>query len=269
MSRPFAEVIGDPISHSKSPLIHRFWLQKLGIDADYHAVQIAPADLGAYIESRADDADWRGCNVTLPHKIAIMEHVEDPGGIRGSIGAVNCVLRQEGCLIGTNTDAGGFMAPIMDLPLAGAHAVVIGSGGAAHAILFGLKQAGIGQVTLLARNPLKGAALLARFGLKGDVKPLNSSLPSAALLVNCSSLGMAGQPDLLLDLAPLPPSAVVYDIVYAPLETKLLEAARERGLDHVDGLTMLIGQAALAFELFFGQAPPATAEDELRALLIA
>jgi shikimate dehydrogenase len=269
MSRPFAEVIGDPISHSKSPLIHRFWLQKLGIEADYHALQIAPTDLGDYIKSRTHDADWRGCNVTLPHKIAIMDHVEDPGGVRGSIGAMNCVLRQDGHLIGTNTDAGGFMAPIMDLPLKGGQAIVIGSGGAAHAILFGLKQAGIGQVTLLARNPMKGAALLARFGLKGDVKPLVSPLPPAALLANCSSLGMMGQPDLLLDLAPLPPSAVVYDIVYAPLETKLLKAARDRALDYVDGLTMLIGQAALAFELFFGQAPPAEVEDELRALLTA
>jgi shikimate dehydrogenase len=269
MTRMFAEVIGDPIAHSKSPLIHQFWLTKLEIEADYRATHVAPDALSDFIALRRDDPDWRGCNVTLPHKIAVMDYVADPGGVRGTIGAMNCILRQGGDLIGTNTDAGGFMAPIMDLPLAGAPAAIIGTGGAAHAVLFGLKQAGIGHVTLFARSPLKGAALLARFGLKGDVKPLGSPLPPALLLANCSSLGMAGQPPLHMDLSPLPQNAVVYDIVYAPLETDLLKSAREFGLDRIDGLTMLIGQAALAFELFFGVAPPQDEEDELRMLLIS
>jgi shikimate dehydrogenase len=120
---------------------------------------------------------------------------------------------------------------------------------------------------LLNRNPLKGAALLASFGLKGDALKLDAPLPPAALLVNATSLGMAGQPPLDLDLAPLPDDAVVYDVVYAPLETGLLKAARARDLDTVDGLDMLIGQAALAFELLFGAEPPRDRDDELRALL--
>ncbi len=267
---PYAEVIGDPVSHSKSPLIHRFWLDKLGIAGEYRTWHVAAADLGSYIESRRNDPHWRGCNVTIPHKIAIMDHVGDPGDVRGSIGAMNTVLRdRESNLTGTNTDAGGFYAPIAGLPLTGEPVAVIGTGGAAHAVMFALSRLGVGPVTVLARNPLKGAALLARFGIKGNVQALNEPLPRAALLVQTTQLGMTGQPSLEVDLAPLPAHAVVYDIVYAPLVTPLLAAAEARGLETVDGLDMLIGQAALAFELFFGAEAPREADDELRALLTA
>lgn len=267
-SLPYAEVIGDPISHSKSPIIHKFWLEKLGIAADYRAHHILSPDLQSYFAKCADDPLWRGCNITIPHKVAALDHVADPGGVRHSIGAINTVFRDEqGRLTGTNTDAGGFFAPIADLPLAGAAAIVVGAGGAARAILFALAQADIGEVTLLARGGLKAAGLLAQFGLKGKVLPLDSHLPRAQLLVNASPLGMVGQPTLDLDLSPLDDDALVYDIVYNPLETPLLKEARAQGLDTVDGLDMLIGQAALAFELFFGKAPPADCEDELRAKL--
>ncbi len=270
MTKPYAEVIGDPIKHSKSPLIHGFWLETLGIDAAYRATHVTPDALGDFIASRRDDPNWRGCNVTLPHKIAVMDHIADPGDIRGSIGAMNTVARHEdGALFGTNTDAGGFYGPLADLPLAGAPAIVVGTGGAAHAVLFALSRIGIGPVTLLARNALKGAALLARFGLKGEVKPLDAPLPSAALFVNTTSLGMAGQPPFEPDLAPLPEDALVYDIVYAPLVTPLLAAAEARGLQTVDGLEMLVGQAAIAFELFFGVAPPRDRDEELRERLLA
>ncbi|MEO9131146.1 MAG: shikimate dehydrogenase, partial [Sphingomonas sp.] len=133
--------------------------------------------------------------------------------------------------------------------------------------LFALSRIGVGEVTILNRNVLKAAALLAAFGLKGKALPLGSPIPAAALLVNTSALGMAGQPPLEIDLSPLPEDAVVYDIVYAPLETPLLKAARDRDLETVDGLDMLIGQGALAFELLFGAAPPRDRDDELRALL--
>jgi shikimate dehydrogenase len=270
MTRPYAEVIGDPIKHSKSPVIHGFWLEKLGIDADYRATHVTPEKLADYVAQRLDDPLWRGCNATIPHKIALIDLVGDPGDIRGTIGAMNTVIHDDtGQLIGTNTDAGGFYAPISGMDLAGAHAIVIGSGGAAHGILFALSRAGIGSVTVLARNALKGAALLARFGLKGEVKALDTALPSAALLVNTSPLGMTGQPPLEIDLSPLPEDAVVYDIVYAPLVTNLLEAAQARDLDTVDGLEMLIGQAALAFELFFGVEPPRDLDDKLRARVMA
>ena len=270
MSRPFAEVIGDPIAHSKSPEIHRFWLDALGIAAEYRATRVAPEELGGWLSARRSDPEWRGCNVTIPHKIASLDHIPDPGGVRDTIGAINTIFANEdGDFIGTNTDAAGFWAPIADLDLTGKTIVVIGAGGAARAVLFALSKVGVGRVTILNRSPLKGAALLASFGLKGESLPLSAKLPAAALLVNASPLGMTGQPPLLLDLAPLPADAIVYDIVYAPLETALLGAADARGLATVDGLDMLIGQAALAFELFFGQAPPRDRDEELRGLLTA
>jgi shikimate dehydrogenase len=266
----YAEVIGDPIAHSKSPLIHGFWLDALGIEAEYRRCHVRADDLGAYFERRRADPAWRGCNITAPHKEAALEHVPDPGGIRDSIGAINTVFRDEaGAIASTNTDAAGFWSPISTLDLSGKPVVVIGAGGAARAVLFALSRVGVGPVTILNRTPLKAAGLLAGFGLKGNVAPLGSALPPAALLVNASTLGMAGQPPLELDLSPLPDDAIVYDIVYAPLQTPLLQAAEGRGLETVDGLEMLVGQAALAFELFFDATPPRDRDDELRELLIA
>lgn len=270
MTRPYAEVIGDPIAHSKSPLIHNFWLTKCGIEGDYRPCHVLPEDLADFIARRKDDANWRGCNVTIPHKIAVMDHVDDPGDVRGSIGAMNTVLRDpRSKLTGTNTDAAGFYAPLTTLDLAGASVAVVGTGGAARAVLFALSKAGVGPVTIVARSPLKGAALLAQFGLKGNVQDFSNLLPTAALLVNASSLGMQCQPDYQPDLSPLPDDAIVYDLVYAPLETSLLAAAHAAGLDTIDGLEMLIGQAAFAFELFFGKPAPREHDDELRALLTA
>jgi len=265
----YAEVIGDPIGHSKSPIIHGFWLRALGLDGEYRAIHVTPEGLGDYFAARKADPDWLGCNITIPHKETALAFVEDRGGVQGSIGAINLAFRSDGALIGTNTDAAGFYAPIAELDLTGQPVAIVGAGGAARAILFALSRVGVGPVTLLNRNPLKGAALLASFGLKGEALKLDAPLPPAALLVNATSLGMAGQPPLDLDLSPLPEDAVVYDIVYAPLETGLLKAARARDLDTVDGLEMLIGQAALAFELLFGAAPPRDRDDELRALLTA
>lgn len=263
----YAEVIGDPIAHSKSPVIHGFWLNALGIDADYRATHVTAEGLGDYFAARRADSDWLGCNITVPHKQAALDFIEDRGDVRSSIGAINTVFRTDGAVVGTNTDAAGFYAPISGMELAGQPVVVIGAGGAARAILFALARIGVGRVTLLNRNPLKGAALLASFGLKGDAFKLDTPVPPATLLVNATSLGMTGQPPLDLDLSALSNDAVVYDIVYAPLETGLLKAARERDLDTVDGLEMLIGQAAVAFELFFGQPPPGDRDDELRVLL--
>lgn len=266
----YAEVIGDPIAHSKSPLIHGFWLDALGIEAEYRRCHVRADELAGYFERRRADPAWRGCNITAPHKQAALAHVADPGGIRDSIGAINTVFRDEaGAIAGTNTDAAGFWSPISALDLSGKPVVVIGAGGAARAVLFALSRVGVGPMTILNRTPLKAAGLLAGFGLKGNVAPLGSPLPPAALLVNASTLGMTGQPPLDLDLSPLPDDAIVYDIVYAPLQTPLLQAAEERGLETVDGLEMLIGQAALAFELFFDAEPPRDRDDELRELLTA
>ncbi len=268
MSRLYAEVIGDPIIQSKSPVIHRFWLEKLGIEADYRACHVKAETLSAYVESRRNDPDWRGCNVTMPHKLAVMNHVDDPGSVRDSIGAMNSLARDKnGELFGTNTDAAGFFAPIADFPVEGRNVVVVGAGGAARAVLFALSRSAVGNVTIMNRNVLKAAALLAHFGLKGDAVELGPELPRASLLVNASSLGMAGQDDLPVELGNLDENALVYDLVYSPLKTDLLKAAAAKGLETIDGLSMLIGQAAVAFELFFHAGAPLEHDEELRRLL--
>jgi shikimate dehydrogenase len=266
---PYAEVIGDPILQSKSPLIHQFWLDALGISGGYRRCHVLPDQLADYFRIRRADPDWRGCNVTIPHKLAVLDHVDDPGDIRTSIGAANTVLRnKDNSLIATNTDAGGFYAPLADIQIAGKSVVIIGAGGATRAILFALSKMQVGPVTILNRNVLKASALLASFGLKGKALPLDAKLPPAALLVNASPLGMAGQDALDIDLTPLPTDATVYDIVYAPLVTDLLAQAEDRGLMTIDGLEMLVGQAALAFELFFDAAPPREMDGELRDRLL-
>ena len=281
--RPYAEVIGDPIGHSKSPLIHCFWLKAAGIDGDYRKVHVAPEGLAEYFARRCAEPAWRGCNITVPHKVAALDYVPDPGGVRDLIGATNTVFRggYDGALVATNTDAAGFYAPIDGVDLVGREIVVVGAGGAARAVLFALarmvgsgdrprgSEPRIGPVTILNRSPLKAAALLSLYGLEGRALPLDARIPPAALLVNATSLGMTGQSNLVLDLSSLPEDAIVYDAVYSPVETPLLAQAHARGLETVDGLEMLVAQAALAFELFFGVAPPRERDDELRALLTA
>lgn len=269
-SLPYAEVIGDPIDHSKSPLIHNFWLDALNIEAEYKKTHVTPQELAAYFLMRRADPDWLGCNVTIPHKIAVMDYVDDPGGVQERIGAINTIASETGGpLIGTNTDAGGFLQPLLRDKWKGQSAVIVGAGGAARAILFALTSLGVPDITILARDLGKGQALLDRAGVKGRAIGLGDALPAADLLVNATSLGMVGQPALALDLAPLAAGATVYDIVYAPLETDLLKAARARNLKTLDGLEMLIGQAALAFDIFFDAQAPRELDAELRALLLA
>ena len=270
MSRCYAEVVGDPVAHSKSPLIHGFWLQKLDMAADYRRAHVRRGELESYLQERRRDPAWRGCNVTVPHKVAALEAADRASGTAAGVGAANCLVRgSEGELAAHNTDVAGFLRPLGSRRLQGGSAAVVGAGGAARAVLAGLAQLGLAEVTVLNRTVAAAAALLAEFGLKGKALPLDAPLPPAELLVNASTLGMAGAPPLTLDLQPLPQTATVYDIVYAPLETPLLAAARRRGLDTVDGLSMLIGQAREAFELFFGTAAPAGGDAELRALLTA
>ncbi len=267
---PYAEVIGDPIAHSKSPLIHNFWLEKLGIEADYRKTHVRPDQLAAYFLKRRADPDWLGCNVTIPHKVAVMDFVSDPGKVGDLIGAMNTIACETaGPLIGTNTDAGGFLAPLQAMGWRGRSALIVGAGGAARAVLYALSQSGVEAITIMARDTAKGQALLDRAGMKGEVIGMEAPVPQVDLLVNCSPLGMTGKPPLDLDLSPLPEQAVVYDIVYAPLDTPLLLAARARGLRTIDGLEMLIGQAALAFDIFFDADAPREHDAELKALLVA
>lgn len=266
MSRPYAEVIGDPIVQSKSPAIHNFWLGKLGIDAEYRSCHVRTTELEDYFARRRGDAEWRGCNVTMPHKQGVMPLLEeiDPAALR--IGAVNTVVRSgDGALTGYNTDAPGFLEPLGGtLP---SRVGVIGAGGAARAILAVLAENGVETVVLQNRSVEKGRALLAEFGLNGDVTQPGERFAPVGLVVNTSSLGMAGYPPLPEVERDVAAGGFAYDIVTTPLDTELLKRARSRGLHTIDGLAMLIGQAAVAFEKFFGQPAPRQHDAELRALL--
>jgi shikimate dehydrogenase len=279
-------VIGDPIAQSRSPAIHGYWLGQLGLTADYRACHVAPGELADYPAARRGDPHWRGCNVTMPHKQAIMPLLDRLDPLARRVGAVNTVVREaNGALAGYNTDVPGFLEPLRPL-LAGQHlfrmARILGTGGAARAIVAALAQEGF-VLVLAGRDPAKARALLDELDPGGDHHAIDLAHFAGAtdfafddrahcldLIVNASPLGMAGQPPLLFDLSHAPPNSVVYDIVTHPLDTPLLKAARAAGLRTIDGLSMLIGQAAVAFEHFFGQPPPrADGDAALRALLTA
>lgn len=282
--KPFAEVIGDPIAQSKSPAIHNFWLGKLGIDAEYRAVHVRPAELADYLASRRSDPLWRGCNVTMPHKQAVMAGLDRIQPPADAIGAVNTVVPDGagGLIVGTNTDAAGFLEPLAGI-LAQQHyfrmARIIGTGGAARAIITALGGQGF-TLVVAGRDPAKARALLDELAPGGEhhtphlshfAEPTDFAFDDREgccdLIVNASALGMAGQAPLAFDLSHAPPRSIVYDIVTNPLETPLLADARAAGFRTIDGLSMLIGQAAAAFERFFGQAPPRQYDAQLRELL--
>jgi shikimate dehydrogenase len=275
MTRPYAEVIGDPIAHSKSPTIHNFWLGKLGIDAEYRACHVQSDELEDYFTRRRGDAEWRGCNVTIPHKQAVVPLLDQCESKTTAIGAVNTIVRQAGGpLVGTNTDLDGVADAVGEMALAGRNAVVIGAGGAARAAFAFLAGQGCASVRVLARRLGKALQASAECGLAADVRRLQAgsgAFAGAALVINATQLGMHGQdamPGFVLEeLAGTAPGALVFDMVYAPLETELLRAARATGLRTADGLLMLVGQAAVAFERFFGRPPPREHDAELRALL--
>ncbi len=283
MTRPYAEVIGDPIAQSKSPAIHGFWLGKLGIEADYRACHVRPEELADYLAARRQDPLWRGCNVTMPHKQAVMPLLDRIDPPADSIGAVNTILPLgEGALAGTNTDAAGFLEPL-GADLTRTHyfrmARILGTGGAARAIIAAL--AGHGFTLVVAgRDPAKARALLDELAPEGEhyaidlahfADPTDFAFDDREgccdLVINASSLGMAGQPPLPFDWSHAPPGSIAYDIVTAPRDTAFLQAARARGHRTIDGLAMLIGQAAVAFAKFFGEPALREHDAELRAIL--
>jgi shikimate dehydrogenase len=268
VSRPYADVIGDPIAQSKSPEIHRFWLEELGIEGDYRRQHVMPHALAEYIATRSRDPDWRGCNVTMPHKQAVMPLLDAVDPLAARIGAVNTIVcGADGDLVGYNTDAPGFLEPLGGRRFE--TAIVIGAGGAARAVLAALADAGVHEVTVQNRDCDKAAVLLAEFGLAGRAVALGTSVAPADLLVNTSALGMAGQPALPPLLDHVAPGGVVYDIVTNPLDTALLQEARARGFVTIDGLAMLIGQADHAFARFFGAHAPRAMDAALRERILA
>lgn len=266
MDRPYAEVIGDPIAHSKSPLIHKFWLDDLGMEGDFRATRVAAGELAAYFEPRRADPDWRGCNITIPHKVAALE-CADTLAIDPKVGAINTMVPRDGGLVGTNTDIEGLSASLLAAKMRTDGALIFGAGGAARAALAVVAGLGFRNVWIANRDRAKAKAMAADLKVAAEILPLGERLPAASLVVNASALGMSGYPELPFDLAPLPDDAVVCDLVYAPLETGLLKAAAARGLVTVDGLAILIAQAAAAFELFYGR-PCSRARDEALRMLL-
>lgn len=259
-------VIGWPIAHSRSPLIHTYWLKKYGIDAVYEKKAVEPTNAAQFIANLAS-SEFIGCNVTIPHKETAFQAVAKADEIAGRLGAVNTVYLKDGVICGTNTDGEGFIAslrhayPVFDLR--NKTAVIIGAGGAAKAIIAALLDEGVAKIGIINRTRERIHDLQVQFG--SSVYEIskaisNDALESCALLVNTTSQGMEGQSLLELEIQNLNPKALVADIIYTPLETAFLEKAKKRGNPVLGGLGMLLHQAVRGFELWFGVKPDVTAE---------
>lgn len=257
-------VIGYPVSHSRSPLIHNFWLREHGLDGEYVRHEVAPDNIDSFLRDFSNSG-FVGANVTLPHKEAAYRNLAHADDVAHALGVANTLWLEQGALRGTNTDVHGFVAHLDNtLPgwaVSDHHAIVLGAGGAARAIVYGLKSRGVERITVVNRSRDRAEALLRDLRLEAaiaDYAELPALLPSADLLVNTTSLGMKGQPPLQIDLSGMKQTAAVSDIVYAPLETDLLRQARARGLRVADGLGMLLHQAVPGFERWFGVRPQVT-----------
>ena len=271
---PLAGVIGYPIAHSKSPKIHGHWLKTLGIQGAYIPMEVEPANLKEVV-STLPKMGFVGANVTLPHKEAIMEIADFVTDRAALIGAVNTLIfRADGKIQGDNTDGYGFLENLKTgapdwAPQAGP-AAVLGAGGAARAVIASLLDAGVPEIMLSNRTRVRADRLKSVFGNRVTVYDwvqAGNMLDHAALVVNTTSLGMIGKPELRVPLDGLRPDTVVTDLVYAPLKTKLLETAEEMGCVTVDGLGMLLHQAVPGFERWFGTRPEVDRAARTAALL--
>ncbi len=270
---PLAGVIGHPIGHSKSPKLHGYWLKTYGLAGHYVPMDVAPEDLESVLRT-LPKAGYVGANVTVPHKEAALQIADHVSDRAAKIGAANTLVFQpDGSIHADNTDGYGFMENL----LAGAPdwnpqdgpAVVFGAGGAARAVLQALVEAGVPEIMLTNRTRARADQLKAEFGPRitvVDWVKAGNVIENAELVVNTTSLGMQGQPELRVPLDGLQPGAVVTDLVYVPLKTRLLQAAEEAGCTTVDGLGMLLHQAVPGFERWFGKRPEVT--DELRATVL-
>jgi len=270
---PRAGVAGWPIAHSRSPLIHGYWLKSLGLAGSYEKIAVPPDGFAAFAQ-RIRGGELAGANITIPFKEIACAACDRLSDDARAVGAVNTLWREGGELRGDNTDIAGFLANLDDRAPGWStqirRAIVIGAGGAARAIVAALRSRGVASITLANRTLERAVNLASRFasGVEAaSFETLPSLLAGADLLVNASSLGMQGQPALSLELAGLPAHGIVVDLVYVPLRTPLLAAAAARGLKTVDGLGMLLHQAVPGFERWFGVRPQVT--PELRALIEA
>lgn len=270
---PRCFIIGHPVAHSRSPLIHGTWLAEHGLAGSYERVDIAPGDLPAFVE-RLRAGEFTGGNVTVPHKEAMLPLIDEVSEAARAIGAVNTLWREGTRICGDNTDVSGFMAHL-DAVAPGwdervGTALVLGAGGAARGVAFGLKARGVGRIILVNRGRARADELAAALGAPleaSDWAQRNDLVGQADLIVNTTALGMHGQPPLDLDLTLLRPGTIVDDIVYVPLTTPLLAEAERRGGVPVDGLGMLLHQAVPGFARWFGVTPAVT--PALRAKLEA
>ncbi|RUV99619.1 MULTISPECIES: shikimate dehydrogenase [unclassified Mesorhizobium] len=267
-----AFVTGHPIAHSRSPKIHRHWLEEYGIDGSYQAIDVRPEDFAAFLKS-LDENGYRGGNVSIPHKEAAYALVERRDEAAEAIGAVNTLWLEDGVLWGGNTDALGFAGNLDEHApgwAANGPAVVLGAGGASRAVIYALKDRGLNDIRIVNRTLARAEELADRFGAGVSAHgagAVGELLSDAGLLINTTALGMHGNETLAADPAGLPGHAIVTDIVYVPLETPLLAAARARGLKTVDGLGMLLHQAVPGFERWFGKRPQVT--PQLRRMIVA
>jgi len=268
-----AGVIGWPIAQSKSPRVHGYWLEQSGIDGAYVPLAVQPDDLPEAVRA-LPKLGFQGANVTVPHKAAAARLCDDLEPHARRLGVVNTLICTDDTVRGANTDGLGFLNNLFhgapDWRPEHAPAVVLGAGGAARAVVVALLDAGAEEIRVLNRTRAKADALAEEFGRRihaYDWGDWPSAFPDTGLLVNTTSLGMTGQPELAVELDALPKSTLVNDIVYKPLETALLAAARERGNPVVDGLGMLLHQAVPGFQAWFGMRPEVT--DELRARVLA
>jgi len=265
-------VIGWPVEHSRSPLIHNYWLKHYGIAGEYRRVAVPPEKFAVFAGALAARG-YVGANVTVPHKEAALA-LSQPDDRARAVGAANTLWLDGATLRSTNTDVEGFLAnldaaaPGWDKALS--KAVVLGAGGAARAVIYGLITRGAKQLVLVNRTVARAELLRQTFGARIEVvgwEERDAALADAALLANTTTLGMQGQPRLAVEVERLPGHAVVTDLVYAPARTPLIAAAQARGLRTADGLGMLLHQAVRGFALWFGRTPEVT--PELRALLEA
>lgn len=271
---PLAGVIGSPIGHSKSPRLHGHWLKKYGLPGHYVPMEVAPENLETVLRT-LPKAGFVGANITVPHKEAALEIADVITDRATLIGAANTLIfREDGKIHADNTDGYGFIENLRqgapDWEPTSGPAVVLGAGGASRAILASLLSAGVPEILLTNRTKIRAEALQQEFGARitvVDWVQAGNVMEDAALLVNTTSLGMTGSPELRIPLDGLNPGAVVTDIVYAPLKTRLLQVAEEIGCHTVDGLGMLIYQAVPGFERWFGQRPEV--DDEIRRIMLA
>ena len=270
---PCAFVIGYPIGHSRSPLIHGYWLRQAGLQGRYDAVEVTPDDLPSFVSSLKDGSSGLvGGNVTIPHKEAVLALVDDVDDIARQIGAANTLWLEDGRLMATNTDSHGFAANLDEHAPgwdAGKTAVILGAGGASRAVIHAVLSRGFEKVCIVNRTVERAKALMDCFGPRVaayGMDELSGLLPAADLFVNTTSLGMDGHEVPGIDFTVMADGALVTDIVYVPLETPILAMARRQGMRTVDGLGMLLHQAVPGFAKWFGLTPEVT--PELRQLIV-